>query len=282
MHDRNPYVQKPDFRTLAQKYPNLSPYIVTTKTGTPALDFTDPRAQRELTCALLWVDFGIRLEIPLDTLCPPVPNRLDYILMIEDLILESGKGDREVFGIDIGTGASCIYPLLACTRNKQWNMLALDIEPRSISYARANISRNGLEKRVKVVLNESSDTLLPAELLVSFKTQIYDFLLTNPPFYTSPSQIAASRSAKNLPPTAICTGALNEMITAGGELAFILKLVEESRELKGRVRWWSSLVGRKSDVGVLEGVLGGYSGEGCEWRVRSGRMARTVRWVVLW
>ncbi|KND00386.1 hypothetical protein, variant [Spizellomyces punctatus DAOM BR117] len=103
MHERNPYSDRPDFGALAEKYQHLRPYIRKNKYGQSTIDFKDPKAVRELTYALLWVDFGLRLEIPLDTLCPPVPNRLDYVLLIQDLLAEdtSRSADAKIRGIDM-------------------------------------------------------------------------------------------------------------------------------------------------------------------------------------
>lgn len=51
------------------------------------LDFSDPAALRELTCAVLERDFGLKVEIPLDKLIPAVPQRLNYVHWIEDLLM---------------------------------------------------------------------------------------------------------------------------------------------------------------------------------------------------
>lgn len=62
------------------------------------LDFSQPAALRELTCAVLERDFGLKVEIPLDMLIPAVPQRLNYIHWIEDLLLcarEGGASGRE-------------------------------------------------------------------------------------------------------------------------------------------------------------------------------------------
>ena len=110
MHERNPYKIPPDFDSLARAYPLLRPQSVlilpffsshrhtfthsiirTSDNGPPTIDFQDGTAQRSLespfffhlsnsyyrrlTEALLHRDFDIRLEIPDDRLCPPVPNR---------------------------------------------------------------------------------------------------------------------------------------------------------------------------------------------------------------
>ena len=83
------------------------------------LDFSNPSVLRELTCAVLERDFGLKVELPLDRLIPAVPQRLNYIHWVEDLLMccqhEAGgvasSGDdvvpvpkgEAIIGIDIGT-----------------------------------------------------------------------------------------------------------------------------------------------------------------------------------
>ena len=117
MHPRNRYKHsKPDFSELGEFYPSLKPYLIHRGCGSqeksPAthlhactLDFSNPEALRELTCAILARDFGIKLEIPLNMLIPAVPQRLNYIHWVEDLLCEEeGNVPRgeAVTGIDIG------------------------------------------------------------------------------------------------------------------------------------------------------------------------------------
>ncbi|KAI9507334.1 hypothetical protein F5148DRAFT_1149830 [Russula earlei] len=49
----------------------------------------------------------------------------------------------------------------------------------------------------------------------------FDFSMCNPPFYASADEIQLSAAAKELRSSAICTGAEVEMITPGGEEAFV-------------------------------------------------------------
>lgn len=51
------------------------------------VDWEDPAAARALTTTLLRHDFGLAWDIPLERLCPPVPNRLNYICWVRDLLL---------------------------------------------------------------------------------------------------------------------------------------------------------------------------------------------------
>ena len=113
MHPRNRYNTKPDFGELADFRPSLKPYLIqksksksthTSDDPAPAvektlpgksptekrfpytLDFSDPEALRELSCAVLAKDFSLNVNLPLDKLIPAVPQRLNYIHWVEDLL----------------------------------------------------------------------------------------------------------------------------------------------------------------------------------------------------
>ena len=90
------------------------------------------RPPSALTRVLLRRDHNILWEIPSNHLCPTVPQKLNYIHFVADLI--SGVTDSAAMaskpagavgkrGIDIGTGASVIYPLLG-VRCYDWHFLA--------------------------------------------------------------------------------------------------------------------------------------------------------------
>lgn len=298
MHQRNKYYNNaPDFIKLAVIYPSLKKYIKFnrhSKTGT--INFKDPRACRELTYALLWCDFKIRLEIPLDSLCPIIPGRLDYIHWIEDLVVNNltyiniNNNDNEnsniygvdncvkdinvdfynneiknlnsyiIKGIDIGTGASCIYPLLACRLHPSWKMEALELNERSYEYAKNNVERNDMKNQIKVrkVKNEKNNifSILSKKVkknkikilfqdknsfILQYKNKInynkllkllaspdYDFCMCNPPFYSSEFEMEQCKDLKIEEPHSICTGSLNEMLTNGGEVQFISNIINDS------------------------------------------------------
>ena len=86
-----------DLAEQLQERPSTS-----TKKFAYTLDFSDPEALRELTCAVLERDFGLKVEIPLDKLIPAVPQRLNYVHWIEDLLMcceaggskQSQRGDE--------------------------------------------------------------------------------------------------------------------------------------------------------------------------------------------
>jgi len=81
------------------------------------LDWKHPDALPVLTASLLHRAFGITWDCPRDRLVPPLPNRLNYLLWVDDLVaswmprLGYQRGGA-TSAIDIGTGASAVFPLL--------------------------------------------------------------------------------------------------------------------------------------------------------------------------
>lgn len=75
--------------------------------------------------------------------------------------------------------------------------------------------------------------------------------MCNPPFYTSSTEMLSSAAAKQRPPFTACTGSENEMVTPGGEIAFVTRMIEESLVLQDRVQWYTSLLGKFSSIEVL-------------------------------
>ena len=93
-------------------------------------------------------------------------------------------------------------------------------------------------------------------------------MMCNPPFYSSREEIDKNTAEKEFSPSAVCTGADAEMITAGGESAFVRQMVTESLEYKTKCRyvlvlrrlcfrdpnwradcsWYTSMLGKLSSV----------------------------------
>jgi 23S rRNA (adenine1618-N6)-methyltransferase len=136
---------------------------------------------RQLTLSLAHRDFNLTLQLPDDRLCPPIPNRFNYILHLQRLIdatsptyNDSTDPDRQVIGLDIGTGASAIYPLLACRQRPGWRMLCTEIDEKSREYARRNIDENGLDNRIKLVnCDPSSKQIIPTQSLQRLERYVF-------------------------------------------------------------------------------------------------------------
>ncbi|KAL2066324.1 hypothetical protein VTL71DRAFT_2395 [Oculimacula yallundae] len=249
------------------------------------LDFSNPESVQQLTKSLLKRDFGLNITLPPDRLCPPVPNRLNYILWIQRLLdttsesyRDSYDPEREVLGLDTGTGASCIYPLLGCSQRPKWRFAGTDIDEKSFQYAKQNVQDNGLQNRIKLLQTQSEDPLLPLDKM-GFEN--IDFSMCNPPFYTSTTEMLSSASLKSRPPFTACTGSASEMVTPGGEVHFISRMIDESLRLKDRVQWYTSMLGKFSSVEPLVKKLR-ENGVGNFAVTEFVQGSRTRRWGLAW
>ncbi|KAM6933004.1 RNA N(6)-adenosine-methyltransferase mettl16 [Xenentodon cancila] len=277
MHPRNRYKDKPpDFAYLASKYPDFQQHVHTSLTGRPVVNFKEPEAVRALTCTLLKEDFGLSIEIPLERLIPTVPLRLNYIHWVEDLI-DGQKQPRR--GIDIGTGASCIYPLLGATMNG-WYFLATEVDDICFDYAKKNVEQNNLSELIKVVKVPQKTLLMDA---LKEETEIvYDFCMCNPPFFANQLEAKGvnSRNARRPPPSSVNTGGVTEIMAEGGELEFVKRIIHDSLQLKKRLRWYSCMLGKKCSLAPLkeelrkQGVPKVTHTEFCQ--------GRTMRWALAW
>ncbi|KAI1182609.1 hypothetical protein F5B17DRAFT_178391 [Nemania serpens] len=252
---RNLYSTEPNFYRLGLKYPAFGALL---RDGV-YLDFTDPAAVMQLTKTLLHEDFGLQINLPFNRLCPPVPNRHNYVLWLKDLLDSTSASysdqyepERKVTGLDIGTGASLIYPLLGCIQRPAWNFIAIDIDPESLASARANASANHLESRIRIVDRTASDPLIPLDDL---DIDAIDFAMVNPPFYASDMELLDLAAQKSQPPHSACTGAPVEMVCEGGEVAFVERMIIESLVLRGRVQWYTAMLGKQSSLAALIEIL---------------------------
>ncbi|KAI4853413.1 hypothetical protein E4T44_00852 [Aureobasidium sp. EXF-8845] len=231
------YDEEVDFQALAMIDPDFAKF------------YDD--ANGHLTKSVLKRDFDLKIELPDDRLCPPVPVRYHYVRWLQELMNSTSDTTSEdsskdsITGLDIGIGASCIYSLLACSTRSSWNMVGTDIDPQNFSNANQNIERNELASRIRTKLNTAEDALISPK---AFDLEQLDFVMCNPPFYSSAEDMAISSAGKSSSPSAVCTGAEIEMICPGGDAGFVLRMVEESRELKDTVRWYTSMLGKLSSV----------------------------------
>ncbi|CEP02217.1 U6 small nuclear RNA (adenine-(43)-N(6))-methyltransferase [Plasmodiophora brassicae] len=244
-HPRSPYYSSPpDFERLAELYEEFRPFVRPTGSGYVTIDWNDPQALLAVTRVLLRHDFGLQFSLPEHHLCPPVPQRLNYICWIEELLsfLQLPSGE-EIWGIDIGTGASAIFPLLG--QSKGWKFLATEIDPESVESARKNISDNRLEGRIEVVQSPSARDVLVG--VIPERTK-YHFTVCNPPFFDDLQQTGLN--AKR-----VCRATPSELVCPGGEVEFVAQIVRESVVLRDRISWFTTMIGKKSSLIELQRLI---------------------------
>ena len=244
-----------------------------------------------MTETLLKLHFGLSIQLPGNRLCPPVPNRHNYILFLKKL-LDSTTYHHEPAtiprrGIDIGTGASAIYPLLGHAQRASWTFVATESDEESLSFARRNVEANGFGDAITVLgpmgLN---GPLIPLGKKMSHEEESaavaeFDFLMTNPPFYSSEQELISLGEKKARPPNSACTGVPTEMVCPGGEVGFVSRIFKESLVHGSTIRWYTSMLGKLESLDALVQMFHEHNVDNYAiGELVQGK--RTKRWVVAW
>ena len=266
LHPRNRHQGRYDFPALLQAHPALARFVIRNPYGKPSIDFADPAAVRTFNRALLAQLYGLHhWDIPEGYLCPPVPGRADYLHGLADVLATSNAGiiprGEQVRGLDIGTGANCIYPLLGHI-DYGWQFVGSDIDPQALAAAQRNLVANGLDQAIELRLQSQRTQIFRGLLRADER---FHLTLCNPPFHASASEAhsGSRRKWRNLGkldpsrqlPALNFGGQHNELWCPGGELAFIQQMIEESREHAAQVLWFSCLVSKAGNLPILHARL---------------------------
>ena len=376
---KSEFVLSCDFDQLAALYPEeFATAHIQNKSSSQSAFNPSSEFNKSLTRCLLRHHFSLQLpSLPEGRLCPPIPNRANYVCWLRELILSS-ESDLERFscqrtydlcvgekqecdmrkekaslqcqGIDIGTGVSCIYPLLLSTElfvksdalsemypessrhtdkhaskiddnqktKNQWKFLATDIDPIAISSAVKNVSANNLDHEIHVVQVSSSNAnncqftnashntiidrhegplyaaMLEARRNAAFKVPHsseyndtgnlstypkFDFIMTNPPFYSTTEEATSLRAGDKRPRTDMSSNeavykqsyshafdydhSTNNTAIEGGDIGFIKDIIRDSQFFRHHITWYTSLVAKRSSLDrileqlqTLDGIWG--------------------------
>ena len=259
LHPRNRHQGRYDFPQLIAAHPALQAFMISNPHGKPSIDFANPAAVRVFNQALLKSLYGIQhWEIAEGYLCPPIPGRADYLHGLADLLAGDHGGSiprvPQLRVLDIGVGASCIYPLLGhCDYG--WQFVGSDIDANALACAQRTLQANQLESVIELRLQTQrgqifNSLLQPAEQ--------FDLTLCNPPFHTSAEEAASGsrRKWKNLGkldpqrklPELNFGGQHHELWCTGGEASFLKRMIRESTAVADQVLWFSSLVSKSGNL----------------------------------
>lgn len=258
LHPRNLHRFRYDFEKLTIDFPELKKYIFTNEHGIETIDFSNPEAVKALNKSLLFTYYGIEnWDIPDHYLCPPIPGRADYIHHIADLLAEVNNGiipeGEHIFGLDIGVGANCIYPILG-TIVYGWNFVGTDIDAVALDNCIKIIEENPkLNDTLSLQQQLNSRYIFKDIILPEDK---FAFTICNPPFHSSEEEATKGtiRKVNNLQNTKTTNPILNfggqnsELWCEGGELGFITQMVYESTKYPLQVFWFTTLVSKNSHL----------------------------------
>lgn len=258
-----------------------------------------------MTVAQLSSVWGLKWTVPPGTLIPVLPSRADYLLWASGLghavpvAPPADQGGDAAFDgsppplipptwalVDVGTGASVIYPLLATRLFPHvGRVLGVDADVDALATAAVNVDTNALGDRI--TLRPASGAggggadwapnwgLAPGETAA--------LTVCNPPFYDLDEAPAAgvhggASAARH--PHRSPTGGAAQLAVAGGEAAFVSALVDASVAAAHRVGWFTTLTGKKSTAVATVAAL---RAAGVPRVVAAAfQYGRTGRWAVGW
>lgn len=270
LHPRNRHKAGYDFAQLCDVLPELSEFLVTTPAGQTSIEFANPQAVKALNRALLLADYGVRnWDIPADSLCPPVPGRVDYIHGLADLLAREHRGriprGGEVRVLDIGTGANLIYPLLGHAEYG-WSFVASDTNADALRNAQGILDANpAFAQAIELCRQRHPRHIFQG---IVHPEERFDLSMCNPPFHASAEEARAGSERKwrqlgreeqvkagRRGPELNFGGSAGELWCEGGERGFITRMIRESRDYHDNCRWFTTLVSKSASMPVLEQVL---------------------------
>lgn len=288
MHPRNRFRDGYDFDALRAGHPTLAPFVVPNAYGDLSIDYADACAVKALNQALLAHAYGLRAwDLPPGGLCPPIPGRSEHLHHLADLLADGASGagsaggasgagsagvprGRAVSVLDVGTGASCIYPLIGA-REYGWRFVGTEVDPASARWAEKLVAAHPqVADRIEVRLQPSP--LHCFEGVVE-PDERFDLSLCNPPFFASAQEAARGnrRKRRNLSekradggrsggkrPTGDVRnfgGKAGELWCEGGELGFVQRMISESAARPQLCRWFTTLVARGATLPRLRRAL---------------------------
>lgn len=265
LHPRNIHQGRYDLPALAETVTELKEVVFTNAYGQLSIDFANPSAVKLLNKALLLHFYDlVYWDIPEGYLCPPIPGRADYVLHVGDLLARDQ--DRkvpqgpEIRVLDIGTGANLIYPVVG-TSLFGWNFVGTEIEFQALSNAAEIIAAN-TRLVDKVALRYQADPLAIFQTVIE-EGDYFELSICNPPFHES-AEVAlqgSQRKVTNLNKKAPVEPVLNfggqatELWTAGGEIGFIGRMIQESVTFQKQVGWFTVLVSKSTHLSYFQSQL---------------------------
>ena len=158
--------------------------------------------------------------------------------------------------MDIGVGASCIYPVIA---NKEygWSFIGSDIDQAALESARKIIEHNAFLKRnIELRFQENPNDIFHG---VMERNEPIDVAICNPPFHLSQEEaqkgtirkISSLTHKKVTTPVLNFGGQSNELWCDGGEERFIRNMIRQSKQFSTNCFWFSTLIAKKEHLAPL-------------------------------
>ena len=217
-------------------------------------------------------------------------NARDSSCELQHKGIDIGTGVSAIYPLLLTTKLFANCNELKCKTHstKSWQFLATDIDPISIESASKNIQANNLQDEIHVAFVEKSsfkstpDNVIRGPLFAAMEAAKtvssmfqqengaskqnehneypkFDFVMTNPPFYSSLEELTAPRAGDKRCRTDI---SVNEGVyhcevisSEGGEVGFVDSIIRDSWFFRNHVTWFTSLIAKRSSLDLIHKKL---------------------------
>lgn len=264
---------KPDFLILIKEFPELKKYIIKhdEKIEEFSFDWSNNDLSLLMTKSILNYYFNIKYyDIPKGFLIPPVPSRLNYLNLINELIKDIEK--ENIIGVDIGTGANIIYPILG-NSIYSWKFICSEINNESYNNAKLILQKNNLEENINLIKQENKNNIFVSIINQENK---YTFSMCNPPYYDYEQEIKIEDKKRDTEYN------FDEVYYEKGELGFFERYFEESICYKKNIFLFTILIGKKSNSEIIYDKINSYNNIIKLCDIKKIMTGNNVRYIIYW
>ena len=269
---------KPDFLTLIKEFPELKKYILKQNEDNEEefqFDWSNNELSLLMDKSILNYYFNIKYyDIPKGFLIPPIPSRINYINLINSIIAKLIKdiNIKNIIGIDIGTGANIIYPILGYSIYK-WKFICTEINKEAYNNAKLILQKNNLENNINIIKQNNKDNIF---ISILNRENKYLFSMCNPPYYNYENEIKLEDKKRDNEYN------FDEIYYKNGEYGFFQRYFEESICYKNNVFLYTILIGKKINAENIYDKLSSYSDIIKIYNMQKILTGNNVRYIIYW
>lgn len=167
-------------------------------------------------------------------------------------------------------------------------MFATEINDESVACADQNVRQNHLNDAIEVIKTSANDE--PFDVLNRCdKFQAAHFSMCNPPFFSDENYSSVgepidadhkNRTGKRKEANNVKTGTGTELVTSGGEIAFVKRMICNSRSFSDRIKVFTTMLGHKSSLAPIQNALS--AEQICNFCTTEFCQGHTMRWAIAW
>ena len=269
---------KPDFLTLIKEFPELKKYILKQNEDNEEefqFDWSNNELSLLMDKSILNYYFNIKYyDIPKGFLIPPIPSRINYINLINSIITKLIKDIdiKNIIGIDIGTGANIIYPILGYSIYK-WKFICTEINKEAFNNAKLILQKNNLENNINIIKQNNKDNIF---ISILNRENKYIFSMCNPPYYNYENEIKLEDKKRDNEYN------FDEIYYKNGEYGFFQRYFEESICYKNNVFLYTILIGKKINAENIYDKLSSYNDIIKIYNMQKILTGNNVRYIIYW